>query len=57
MATANEIIQELKALGNDNQREILQRFFKTGKGQYGYGDMFLGIKVPITRAIAKRYKE
>ena len=57
MATANEIIQELKALGNDNQREILQRFFKTGKGQYGYGDMFLGIKVPITRAIAKRYKD
>ena len=35
MATANEIIQELKALGNDNQREIFQRFFKKGKGQYG----------------------
>lgn len=57
MTTANDIIQELKSLGNDSQREILQRFFKTSKGQYGYGDMFLGIKVPVTRAVAKRHKD
>ncbi|MGN1375910.1 MAG: DNA alkylation repair protein [Prevotella sp.] len=57
MITADDIIQELKSLGNESQREILQRFFKTGKGQYGYGDMFLGIKVPVTRTVAKRHKD
>ena len=43
----------MESLRNDNQREILMRFFKTGPGEYGEGDEFLGLKVPQTRAIVK----
>lgn len=51
-----EIENEIKAHGNINKREVLQRFFKTGKGQYGENDSFLGVIVPITRTIAQKYK-
>lgn len=47
------VSERLRALEDEEQKINLSRFFKTGKGQYGEGDMFLGIKVPQTRAIVK----
>ncbi len=53
----NELKKEIENSKNPEQAKQLQRFFKTGKGQYGEGDIFLGIKVPIQRSIAKKYTE
>ncbi|MCR5642860.1 MAG: DNA alkylation repair protein [Prevotella sp.] len=41
----------MESLQNDEQRSILMKFFKTGPGQYGEGDEFLGLKVPQTREV------
>jgi len=54
---ADDVKQELKKLADPKQAKLLQGFFKTGKGEYGEGDIFLGIKVPIQRKVAKQFKE
>ena len=57
MSTLSQIKTELESLGDPEKREKLQRYFKTGKGEYGEGDIFLGISVGELRRIAKRYRE
>ena len=51
----NKLLQEMLLKENPSQVEGLSRFFKTGPGQYGEGDIFLGIKVPTTRAVVKSF--
>lgn len=49
--------KEMKKLANIDKAKILSRFFKTGYGQYGEGDIFLGITVPVSRKVAIKYSD
>ncbi|MFA5071937.1 MAG: DNA alkylation repair protein [Candidatus Pacearchaeota archaeon] len=53
----DKILKELKSKKNPVDAGILSWFFKTGKGQYGEGDVFWGIRVPVIREIVKKFKE
>lgn len=55
--TAKQIRQELETYIDPVKKEYLPKFFKTGKGQYGEGDKFLGVVVPNTRLVAKKHKD
>jgi 3-methyladenine DNA glycosylase AlkD len=55
MASADDVMSALAAVANADDAQFLRRFFKTGAGQYGDGDVFIGVRVPQTRAIAKRF--
>ncbi len=57
MTTAREIIEYMESMQNEEQRRILMGFFKTGPGEYGEGDEFLGLKVPQTREVVKAAKD
>ena len=48
----NQIYNALSALSEEEKKIVLPRFFKTGKGQYGGGDKFLGVTVPNIRIVA-----
>ena len=50
-----DIVEDLDALRDPEKARVLSRFFKTGTGEYGEGDIFLGIPVPLQRKIARKY--
>jgi 3-methyladenine DNA glycosylase AlkD len=54
--TAREIEHTLKTMGNPEKAEFVARYFKTGPGQYGEGDQFVGLTVPVLRQLARKYK-
>lgn len=56
MTTAKDIEETMLSMGDARQRDVLMRFFKTGKGEYGEGDIFIGLRVPQTRTVVKEAK-
>jgi 3-methyladenine DNA glycosylase AlkD len=52
---AEDIRRELKSMADPGKAAIMQRFFKTGPGQYGEGDIFIGVMVPQSRRVAKKF--
>ena len=51
-----ELQKRLAALGDPRVAETSRRFFKTGPGEYGEGDLFRGIRVPVLRRLAREYQ-
>ena len=54
---AADVRKELKSMADPDKAAILQRFFKTGPGYYGEGDIFIGVMVPQSRQIAKKFSQ
>jgi 3-methyladenine DNA glycosylase AlkD len=56
-STANQCISDLRAHSDPKRAALLQRFFKTAKGEYAEGDVFWGLTVTQVRAVAKNYRQ
>jgi 3-methyladenine DNA glycosylase AlkD len=52
-----DIRKKLQQLGSEEKAKVLQRFFKTGPGEYGEGDVFIGVRVPDLRKLVKEYQD
>ncbi len=52
-----DVKAQMQELSNPKIAEHSLRFFKTGPGEYGEGDLFLGIRVPVTKKVARKFKE
>lgn len=55
--SAEDVRKDLRAHADSKKAKLLAGFFKTGKGEYGEGDIFLGVMVPATRGIVKKYRD
>ena len=54
---AVEVRKELESMADPDKAAILRRYFKTGLGQYGEGDIFIGVTVPQSRKVAKKFSQ
>ena len=54
---SKEVVNALKLVATEERRKVNEWFFKTGKGEYGYGDIFLGVTAPDLRRIAKKFSQ
>jgi 3-methyladenine DNA glycosylase AlkD len=57
MKKAADVRKELKSMADPDKVATLQRFFKTGPGQYGEGDIFIGVMIPHSRQVAKKFSQ
>ena len=53
----NNLRKDIKKISNKKKADLLARYFKTGEGEYGFGDVFIGITVPQSRTLATKYKD
>lgn len=57
MSTAGQVISELSQYASPERKKTNEWFFKTGPGEYGEGDVFIGLSMPNTRKVSKQFKD